>query len=90
VYVYPRDEEVLDSRAHDEHAGGRDEVGRTPKIKWNRGRCGEDQLDDAGHVRHPSYPSGEGVEGVEVLTEHQDRIRFMKPRQVEEVGSYGK
>jgi hypothetical protein len=88
--VYPREEEGLDSKPHDGHACERGEVGRKPKIKWNRGRCGEDQLDDAGHVRHPSYPSGEGVEGVEVLTEHQDRIRFMKARQVKEIGSYGK
>jgi hypothetical protein len=85
--VYPREEEGLDSKPHDGHACRR---GGVDKNKWDRGRCGEDQLDDAGHVRHPSYPSGEGVEGVEVLTEHQDRIRFMKARQVKEIGSYGK
>jgi hypothetical protein len=79
--VYPRAEEGLDSKPHDGHAGER---GGVDKNKWDRGRFGKDQ--------HPfrlasSYSNED--EG-KVLTEHQDRVGFMKPRQVKEIGSYGK
>jgi hypothetical protein len=79
--VYPREEEGLDSKPHDGHAVGR---GGVDKNKWDRGQFGKDQ-----HTfRLASSHSNE--DGGKVLTEHQDRIRFMKPRQVEEVGSCGK
>lgn len=81
MYVYPREEEGLDSRAHDGHAGER---GGVDKNKWDRGRFGKDQHS----FRLASSHSNE--DGGKVLTEHQDRVGFMKPRQVEEIGSCGK